>query len=342
MKNTYRWKIILIVFPFVLLIITMCKKNNDENKPVITEGKPTPYNLKIPSHFPPMEKSVENPLTVEGVSLGRKLYYDPILSNDGQRSCSSCHFQENGFTTKGTNIISHVNLGWSHAFLWNGKKEGNLENIMLFEVEDFMKTDLTKLQNHAEYPDLFNKAFGTKEITSKYAAYALAQFFRTMISGNSRFDKYYRGELQLNPKERNGMAIFFTEKGDCFHCHGSILFTDNDFHNIGLESTFSGENTGRAAITNNMNDLGKFKTPTLRNVALRQGYMHDARFKTLEEVVEHYNSGVKRSSTLDPIMTKAGKQNGLNLTDKEKSELVAFLNTLTDSSYITNPKLSKP
>ena len=182
----------------------------------------------------------------------------------------------------------------------------------------------------------------SKEITEKEVAYALAQFFRVLASTDSKFDKFLKKEAALSPSELNGMDIFFTEKGDCFHCHTVPLMTNNDYHNIGLDSVFSGGNLGRYTITTDVTDIGKFKSPSLRNVALTAPYMHDGRFATLEEVVEHYNSGVKNSSTLDPLMTKPGKEFGLQLTAQEKSDLVSFLKTFTDDTFLTDTTLSNP
>lgn len=324
----------------ILFSINSCKKENAET-PTPANNKPSPYQLAIPSNFPEIIIPADNPMTVEGVQLGRRLYYDSILSSNGL-SCSSCHNQQYAFTLPTVASMSHTNLAWSNSFLWNGKVSGVLEDIMMFEVEEFFHTDISKLNNHSDYPALFKKAFGTEQITSKEAAYALAQFVRTLISGNSKFDKFLRHETQLNSAELNGYVIFSTEKGDCFHCHSISLFADNNFHNIGLDSVFSGVNAGRYNVTGNPNDMGKFKTPTLRNTELTAPYMHDRRFQTLDEVVEHYNSGVLHSATLDPIMTKPGKEFGLQLTAQEKADLIAFLKTLTDKDFVNNPDLKSP
>ncbi|NUQ77877.1 MAG: c-type cytochrome [Polyangiaceae bacterium] len=304
-------------------------------------GGATPYEITYPAYFPNLVIPADNPTTNEGIALGRRLYYDPILSNDGRR-CGGCHDQKYGFTSPGSNILPHVNLGWSEHFLWNGKESGALEDVMLFEVEDFFEADVTKLQNHPEYPQLFSAAFGAETITTGLAAKALAQFFRTQVSSNSKFDRFLRKEELLSPEEQHGFIIFNTEKGDCFHCHSLPLMTDNGFHNIGLDAAFEGEGEGRYAVTKNPADLGKWKTPTLRNVAIRGPYMHDGRFTSIEMVVDHYNAGVQPSPTLDPIMTKPGKEHGLKLTDQEKSALIAFLKTLTDDTFTSNPNLSDP
>jgi cytochrome c peroxidase len=334
---------------FVLLAIfsSTCRKPNldDIIKPV------TPTELSYPSYFPKADIPADNPLSVEGILLGRKLYYDPMLSQGGPQNgfaCGSCHHQKNGFMIPSKPfedfgiVMPHVNLAWNKNFLWNGKVRGSLEDIMLFEVKDFFATDLTLFNQHHEYKKIVKQVYGKDEITYKELSYALAQWFRSLISQDSKFDKYLKKEIQLNPSELRGFVIFNSEKGDCFHCHGLPMFTDNDFHNTGLESTFIGNNMGLYNNTANPYDLGKFKTPTLRNAAFRKVYMHDGRFKSLEEVIEFYNSGVKHSPTLDPIMTKPGKEYGLELSAQDKADLLAFLLTLSDSTFITNQAFGKP
>ena len=188
------------------------------------------------------------------------------------------------------------------------------------------------LNQDEEYLLLFKQAYNIDYIDSTHVVMAIAQFERTLISNNSKFDKYSRGEEVFTKSELNGFAIFNSEKGDCFHCHGTSLFTDNLFHNNGLESE-PFLDIGLGKITKNTSDNGKFKTPTLRNIEVSAPYMHDGRFTTLEKVIEHYDSGGHFSSTVDPLMKKLGV--GLNLTNQEKSDLIAFLKTLTDYDYIT-------
>lgn len=332
MKNLFVFFWLMVFF-----IVASCKK----------EGTITPFEqvhlvtLDIPDGFPQLLLNPSNPLSEEGIALGRKLYYDPILSNTGQ-SCSSCHFQSNSFSHSAANSLAHVNLAWHEAFLWNGSVEGTLEDAMLFEVNDFFSTDLTILQQHATYPDEFKKVFGSNVISAQNVAFALAQFVRTMISAESRFDKYLKGEVMLSSSEMNGMDIFLTERGDCFHCHSVGLLTDNSFHNTGLDNVFTAANWGRYQVTGNITDIGKYKTPTLRNIELTSPYMHDGRFLTLEEVVEFYNNDVQISSYTDPIMTKPGKEFGLQLSVQDKADLVSFLKALTDTSFINNPSFSHP
>ena len=189
----------------------------------------------------------------------------------------------------------------------------------------------TELNQNEQYRDLFKKAFNIDYIDSVHVVKAIAQFERSLVSYNSKYDKFIRQEVQLTPSELNGLTIFNTEKGDCFHCHGTNLFTNDDFHNNGLDTEpFS--DLGLASVSGNSEDAGKFRTPTLRNVELTAPYMHDGRFSTLEEVIDHYNSGGHYSSTVDPLMKKLGI--GLLLTNQEKADLIAFLKTLTDDDYV--------
>ncbi len=341
MKRTTPVLVLLVLIPW----LGACRK--DIAEPASAPHPPSPWQPDLPWYFPQMSIPTDNPTTVEGIALGRRLYYDTLLSVNGPhagRSCSSCHDQALGFTvpTAGINVLPHVNLAWSTNFLWKGQVQGTLEDIMRFEVEDFFQVDVTVLQNDPHYPQLFRAALGSATITQASVGKALAQWFRSMTSSNSKFDQYYRHEAALTQAELSGMMIYITETGDCFHCHGLPLFTDNAFHNIGLDSTFSGNNQGRFLITGQASDMGLFKTPTLRNIAQTAPYMHDGRFATLEEVVEHYNSGVKHSPSLDPIMTKPGKETGLNLSPQQKADLVAFLHTFTDVTFLTDTALSSP
>lgn len=334
MRSVYSVCILLVVIISALL---SCKKD-----PVIAPVDELHYvELTSPYLFPELIIPADNPTSIEGIALGRQLYYDPILSNTGQ-SCSSCHIQLNGFSEETSNSMTHANLAWNTVFLRNGKIEGTLEEAMVFEVDEFFQTTISNLQNNDNYRQQFKKVFGVDQITSEKVAFALAQFLRTMISSDSRYDKYRRGELVLTPQEFEGMDIFFTERGDCFHCHSNGLFSDNSFHNIGLDQTFNGTNWGRYEITANSADIGKFKTPSLRNIELSAPYMHDGRFQTLEAVIDFYNSEVHQGQYTDPIMTKPGKEFGLQLSSSEKLSLIQFLKALTDTAFMHNNSLGAP
>lgn len=334
------------LFLLVLFGLVACKKESPpSDKSLVQTSTPEPYPFHTPRFFPFPEIPADNPMTVPGVTLGRHLYYDPALSAGGPLSgnaCASCHLQSAGFALPGNHVLPHQNLAWNKQFLWNGKISGTLEDIMRFEVHDFFQTDLTGIKSKEIYKKLYREAFGSEEITSGRTVYALAQFMRSLVSADSEFDRYIRREILVDSQIIRGFTIFNSEKGDCFHCHYLPFFTDNQFHNIGLDTDWPGSQAGRYEVTREMSDMGKFKTPNLRNCGLRESYMHDGRFKTLEEVVEHYDSGVRKSVWLDPILTKAGKETGLHLTTQEKADLVAFLHSLTDSTFRSRTDFSNP
>ncbi|NNE32948.1 MAG: cytochrome-c peroxidase [Winogradskyella sp.] len=322
--------------------------------------EPTPIDLEIPQLFSdnilaPIIPN-NNPLTIEGVALGKKLFFDKILSEDQTQSCASCHSPQNAFTDNtptsagvdgvfGTrNSMPLFNLAWNYneRFTWDGKElslelqaEEPVQNPI--ELHSDWNDVVQKLQNHPEYPELFRRAFKTSSITKVLTARAIAQFERTLISANSKFDKYSLGQTQLTAQELNGLDVFLSEdKGDCFHCHGNPnnpLWTDNEFHNNGLDATFT--DLGLGAVTGDPSDNGKFKTPSLRNLAYTAPYMHDGRFSTLDEVIDHYSEGLQNSSTIDPLMKKVD-EGGVQLTNEEKANLKAFLLTLSDPSFINN------
>lgn len=344
----------LLLISIFIVSIASCKK--DEEREPYT---PTPLKITRPPGFPEMVIPANNPTTVEGVALGRKLFYETLLSANNTMSCGSCHNQSLAFSDNGTrfstgidgvqgtrNAQAIINLGWNRSYFWDGRA-ATLEVQALEPIENPIEMHntwanaISKLKSAKTYKDDFFKAFGTEEFTKEHAAKALAQFMRTMISYNSRLDKRLRSEINLTPSELSGLSIFISEKGDCFHCHNidaGRLLTDNQFHNNGLDSIFT--DLGLAEVTGNPSDIGKFLTPTLRNIALTAPYMHDGRFQTLEEVVEHYNTGGQPSATVDPLMKHVGT--GLSLTNQEKMDLVAFLRTFTDETFITNPDFSNP
>jgi cytochrome c peroxidase len=307
----------------------------------------TLYVYDFPIHFPEFIVPVNNLTTVEGVALGRRLYYDKMLSVGGPlegKACASCHVQSSGFTqnSQGIAVLPHTNLNWASYFLWNGKFSGDLEGIMDFEIVEFFKADIDLFKADPTYQRMSCEAFGTSDISEKEMADAMAQWMRTLVSYKSKYDRYLAGVEELSELESMGEIIFNTNIGDCFKCHSMPLTTDLSFHNNGLESSTEGFDLGRFNVTGDPADKGSFKTPTLRNIALTAPYMHDGRFQTLEEVVEHYNSGVRWSSTLDPVMQTGDKKYGLGLSQINKDALVAFLKTFTDTTFTTDPKLSDP
>lgn len=298
----------------------------------------------------------DNPLTEEGIALGKKLFFDTILSNDNSISCASCHDPTSSFSdtsmfsegvdgTIGTrNAMPLFNLAWNfdERFAWDGKEFGLEAQVLepvsnAIEMHSNWQKVAERLQDDDEYPRLFEEAFGISRIDSSYVTKAIAQFERTLISANSKFDQYSLGIATLTESELNGLAVFSDEaRGDCFHCHGSPnnpLWTDNAFHNNGLDAVF--KDIGLGAVTGDVNDNGKFKSPSLRNLAFTAPYMHDGRFETLDEVINHYSEGLQFSSTIDPLM-KQISLGGVNLTENDKADLKAFLLTLSDFDFISN------
>jgi cytochrome c peroxidase len=320
-----------------------------------------------------MDIPADNPLTEEGVELGRLLFWETRLSEDNSMSCGSCHLPEVNFADPaqystgvtgavGTrNAMALINLGWASSFFWDGRSP-SLEDQIRDPVPHPSEMNLpwpeavAKLQadgTDTRYPERFFDAFGTTEISEDLVVMAIAQFVRTMISADSKFDRWRRGETDLTDSEYSGYQMFLREGGDpeevpggqfggdCFHCHGEagLQFTDHLFHNNGLDPSFEAD-PGRASVTGSPLDSGLFRTPTLRNVALSAPYMHDGRFQTLEEVVEHYNSGGVASSTIDPFMKYT--TGGLSLAPSQKADLLAFLHTLTDTVFVQNPAFQDP
>ena len=358
MTNHVKMKKIHPFFLFCFLLMN-CASNEEE---VYT---PMPYNLKIPTLFAakliaPIVPA-NNPLTEEGVALGKKLFFDRILSGDGSQSCASCHNPKKAFTDQQQfstgiqgesgerNAMPLFNLAWNfdERFAWDGKEFGLEEQALEpvsnpIEMHANWKKVTERIRQHPTYPNLFLQAFGTSKIDSIMITKAIAQFERTLISGNSKFDQFLRKETTLTPEEQNGFDVFMDEaKGDCFHCHGSNnnpLWTDNKFHNNGLDATF--KDLGFGNVTGDTNDNGKFKSPSIRNLAFTPPYMHDGRFSTLEEVINHYSEGLKKSATIDPLMKNIDK-GGVQLSTQDKADLKAFLLTLSDNDFIENPTFQK-
>jgi cytochrome c peroxidase len=355
-------KYLFVIFCIVAIFIS-CRKDK-------IGYTPTPYELEIPSHFPSMIIPENNPMTKEGVSLGRMLFYEERLSGDNSMSCATCHAPENSFTDPnqfstgidgiaGTrNSMALINLGWQKFFFWDGRAKSLEEQILEpipnpLEMHQKWKDAVSKLQQDVEYRNMFYKAFGEEGIDSIKVSKAIAQFIRTMISGSSMFDVMYKFEnsLPLNsvdqsilssisPEDWAGYDLFKSLNGaDCLHCHSGILMHINKFSNNGLDATFT--DLGRGAITGSSNDMGRFKIPTLRNIALTAPYMHDGRFGTLDEVIEHYSSEVVSSPTIDPLMEHLSS-GGVQLDSQEKYLLKKFLMTLTDYSFINNPEFQDP
>ncbi len=348
-------KLSLVVIALCLWGVS-CKKDpviSDDNDNIdsIQLADMTPYELIRPTFYPEPEPiPADNQLYVERIALGKKLFFDTRLSNNGE-NCESCHKQNLGFSMVGTSAFDNghtslplINLAWYKNFMWDGRITGSLEQVMFFEITKRFKTDMNKINDIDEYRVMFKSYYGVNEIKETDLARALAQYMRVLVSRNTLDDEDLKGNRQLTAFERAGQQLFFSETADCFHCHAKVFTTDNALHNTGLDSgTYAKEiDKGHYNVTGNPEDLGKFRTPTLRNVALRTHYMHDGRFTTLEEVVDFYDHGFKRVSNIDPVMLKPGKEDGLNLTDIQKRQLVAYLKTFTDSVMINSDEFKAP
>jgi cytochrome c peroxidase len=353
----------------VLLSVTSCVKDN-----MVTEGvdltsieyAPKSYNLEIPEHLPTFRIPDDNPLTEDAIRLGQHLFYDPILSADSTVSCSSCHLPEKAFTD-GTafsagvdgrlgrrSSMSLVNIAYAfNGLFWDGRSL-TLEAQALEPIEDPVELHEDwnnvemKLRRNQMYQGLFRKAFGisnSEEITRDLAVKAIAQFERIIISGNSKYDRVEFGNnAAYTIAELDGRDMFFdadpmTPDAECGHCHNGSLLTTQQYLNNGLdgvESLEEFEDIGRGAVTGILFDNGKFRAPTLRNIELTAPYMHDGRFATLEEVIDHYNSGGHFAPNIDPLITPLG------LSEAQKSNILAFLKTMTDTSYLENPLIVNP
>jgi cytochrome c peroxidase len=305
-----------------------------------------------PSHFPARHYEFgDNAYQNEGFDLGRAMFFDPILSADGSVSCQSCHFQKDAFSDGGKalsdgiggqqttrNSPAIINMAWSPYFMWDG-------GITHLEVMPFapisnpveMGTDLQlvidKLNAHETYPYRFRRLFGREEIDDQQLFYVLAQYMANLVSADSRYDRYVLGEGELNTNEIAGLNLFRTH---CATCHQEPLFTDFSFQNNGLDEEFA--DVGRYRVSQDSADMGRFKVPTLRNIELSAPYMHDGRFQTLEEVMDHYTDGMKDSPTLSNEFQRNGRP-GIALTDEEKNKLIEFLGTLTDPGFVSDPEL---
>ena len=384
--------ILVLVIPSLLLLICTCS----ETRNLLRQGNcsPTPYPIKV-SVFPDsMNIPSDNPMTVEGVELGRYLFYDGRLSGNTDKkhlmSCASCHRQEHSFECGIDNpafkdgrphglsgektahvMLPLINLVWIiEGYSWNGsvnmsnttlgsekygvppKPQFNHRNIESFvwmsivapyEIGGSIEKTVNTIQSISMYPPMFKKAFCSDTVNIERISKAIAQFVRSLISYNSKFDRFMDGKTILNKSEMHGLSVFTTERGDCFHCHGSPalpLWTTNLFMNNAKDFDLN-EPGDRYSVTKNPKDHGKYRVPTLRNIEYTAPYMHDGRFKTLDEVLEFYNSGLKRSPYVDPLMINMN-HGGMHLTPNDLIDLKAFLKTLSDSSFLTNPAFSNP
>jgi cytochrome c peroxidase len=322
-----------------------CRKTNPNDLTFLEQEQPGSF----PS---PLYRFADNPLSKEGFELGRRLFYDGRLSVDNLHPCSSCHQQIAGFGTyqhdrsHGVNN-SHTlrnapvlfNLAWQPFFHWDGEFTTLADEAVQpitghIEMGETWEGVISKLQKDAYYRDQFAKVFRSSIIRPEFIVKALAQFTGSLVSGESKYDRVKKGTDVFTPQEANGYTLY---KANCATCHPEPLFTDYSFRNIGLPIDPSLSDFGRMMVTGKKSDSLKFKVPTLRNTYISSNYMHDGRFNTLGQCLTHYSTGVQQSSTLDPLLI-----NGIPLTITQANELFVFLRALTDSTFLLNPKFSKP
>ncbi|HXI70142.1 MAG TPA: MbnP family protein [Verrucomicrobiae bacterium] len=358
-------------------------------QPLYLPAKFTPYEFQMSATFPIPDLPRDNPLLVERVELGKKLFFDKQLSVNNAQSCADCHAPEKAFTdgrrtARGAegdfgprNSMPLFNLAWKKEFFWDGRAKSLREQVLQpiqnpIEMHETLTNLVAKLQSFRSsrreeaqtskseirnpkseinqslltsaatseiYPALFTAAFGSPEITAEKISLALENYLLTLTSFNAKFDRVLRGEEKFTPEEQCGFELFSTEYdprrgqfgADCFHCHGGPLFQSQGFANNGSDGAF--KDIGREKVTGKPSDRGKFAVPSLRNVELTAPYMHDGRFRTLEDVIRHYSTGIPRSATLDPNLAKH-PDGGVPLSAEDKQALVAFLKTLTDGQYL--------
>lgn len=364
-----------VYFMLPIAILTASCKPEREDNPEPEPTGPTPVTWTKPANFPdPVYDFSKNPLTEEGVELGRFLFYDGILSRTGNIGCGTCHQQSFAFTHHGhslshgvddrlgiRNSIAVQNMAWNTSFFWDGGVHdldfapiAPITNVV--EMDETMANVILKLTNTpaagnskaVNYPKMFKAAFGTEEITSERTLKALSQFMLSMVSATSKYDYYKLGDASaLNSQEKQGLELF---QQKCSSCHTGELFTDYSFRNNGLTPNKVIDDKGRYDVTLNEEDKYKFKVPSLRNVGLTAPYMHDGRFTALSEVLDHYANDQNSSSTdimypnptLDPLLLTDPQNPGIRLTATEKLAIIAFLRTLSDEQFTQDKRFSDP
>jgi len=359
MRNPFQSFLVVTV---AILSIWSCDSEPEE----IPVFDPTPYMFQKPNYFPPVPEIV-NDLTKEKIKLGKMLFYEKQLSVNNSQACASCHIQNTGFSDKSQfslgaegqtgnrHSMPLFNLAWhENGFFWDGRAVTLQEQVLKpiqdpLEMHETLPNVVRKLSSSSVYKNQFFRAFGDYDITPDKISTALEQFLLTITSYQSKYDLVVQGKATLTESEERGRKLFFTEYNpffpeksgaDCAHCHTPPLFENGQYANNGLDTDASMKDLGRFLVTGNPGEKGAFKVPSLRNVAFTAPYMHDGRMNTLEEVIEHYNSGVKESSGISPLIRPTIAK-GLRLTAQNKADLIAFLHTLSDTTLLSNPEFSK-
>ena len=380
MKGFHRLLSTLGIILMVAVCFFSCKDDNDDENSVDTiVYEQTPFIFDLPTGVSPPNIPADNPMTTQGVELGRMLFYDPILSGDNTMACASCHVQEFAFTdprkvsigidnvegSRNSMPLFNLAFGLADQFTWDGKSTSleaqSLEPIENpIELHQSLESAVEKITDHADYPLLFRKAFN-EDPSTELIGKALAQFTRSIVSFDSKWDKWVTPGSGVFPDDENYedslawvgySTIYEGETGsvgeaECLHCHGGgRLLTDNQFKNNGLDcaSDFTDfADLGKGGVSGDITENGFFKTPSLRNIALTAPYMHDGRFQTLEEVIDHYSEGGCMSPTISSELGSPHTTGqAINFTPDQKAALLAWLHSLTDSTLITNPAYSNP
>ena len=348
-----------LLFSITLLIAAACAKAPE---PVWDTAS---YTLDY-GGLPEPELPGDNLLTEQGVKLGRMLFYETRLSGDNSLACASCHKQENAFTDTNrfsTGIdgleghrqaMSAVNMLWNtNGYFWDGRAQKLRDQSIIpiqddLEMNETMENVVEKLEQDTLYKHQFFRAFGSEDISSYRVGLALEQFMNSIVSYRSKYDLFLEGEATFTEEEELGMELFFeeynpyfpqTSGADCGHCHGGKNFSSQEYMNNGLDSIYN--DNGRYDVTGLESDRGAMKVTTLRNIELTPPYMHDGRFNTLEEVIDHYNEGLRYNASLNPALAMT-MGTGLMLNGTDKAALIAFLRTLTDSNLIQDSRYASP
>lgn len=338
-----------IFYFLIALSVFSCQKDDGEYIEINQ-----PLDFIIPSNFPePTQDISHNIPTQKGFELGRKLFYDGRLSRDGTVSCSFCHEQSSAFTHHGHDFSHGIdnlegirnapavqNMAFQSEYFYDGASS-SIEMLSIVpihnpvEMDETLESIVLKLKQDPAYVKLFSQAFANQEVSSGNMLKALAQFMTMMVSANSRYDKFVRNEAggTLSSQELQGRTLF---QSNCASCHKTDLFTDGTFRNNGLPPNPNLNDLGRETVTAFANDRYKFKVPSLRNIALTAPYMHDGRFGSLQSVLNFYSNGVQNTQNLDPLLQQHPTL-GIPLSQEEKEALIAFLRTLTDEEFISNP-----
>lgn len=314
-------------------------------------------SIEVPAHFREIEVPANNPLTPAKVALGKRLFYDPILSNDLSISCGSCHLPDKGFSDPRRFSVGHdglkgtrqsmaiMNLAYARNLFWDGRATSLEEQVIdpilsHFEMASDTATVMARLESDPYYAEEFKRVFATTTLSFDQVEKVIASFERTLVSANSRYDQFIASGFDstiFTPSELRGYKLYFTEDintkhAECFHCHGGFNMDEPSgaFLNNALDEFY--DDLGRGAVTKNNRDINKFRVPSLRNIEYTAPYMHDGRFQTLEEVLDHYGKGGEATQiNRDPLI-----QN-ISLTEEEKADVIAFLKTLSDPTFINNP-----